>query len=196
MIGVTFRKPNVKGPRYRKPWKEVIDREFCDKFRKKFPQYATVKDDLIHEIVYNHTGRIWSTVIEHRDGVCLPENLGTVFIGSCNKRKRKSIDYKKSIECGRQIENKNWETDGHMAKIFYTNNTSGHSLKDRDIWAFRPFRTFKRTVAKTYPSNWKLYRVISNFTSIANLAKKTVRQDNKNISNAFAMDFYNEFDMS
>ena len=57
-------------------------------------------------------------MIDKRDGVQLPETIGWLFIGTCEQSKKKNIDFAKSVKYGMIVSNKNWETDGKLAKIF------------------------------------------------------------------------------
>lgn len=190
----TFKIPDIKAPRYRKPWKDAFDSNFCNKFKKKYSQYKDISNLTLKTIISNHSGKIWNTVIDNTDGVSLPESLGDIFIGSCQKQKRRNIDYHTSAKLGKIVEHKNWETDGFMGKIFYTNYHNRYSLKDREIWRFRPARQFKRAVSATYPINWKQYVVVDNFDIISKLGKKTRAIDEQIMKDTFSLDLYNEFE--
>lgn len=56
----------------------------------------------------------------------------------------------------------NLDTDGKLAKIFYTNLSTKYRFKNRELWQFKAVRQFKRTVAEVYLSNgintllWKI----------------------------------------
>ena len=92
--------------------------------------------------------RIWKEVIENRDGVELPDSLGYIFIGTCPAAKSVNIDYALSKKYGKVLQNKNWETDGKIAKIFYTNYSTKYRFKNRELWQFTAVRQFKKAVAK------------------------------------------------
>jgi hypothetical protein len=73
---------------------------------------------------------LYETVIETRDGVQLPEQIGWLFIGTCPTSKKRNINYVKSNKYGVEITNNNWETDGKLAKIFFTNYAPKHKIKN------------------------------------------------------------------
>jgi hypothetical protein len=134
-------------------------------------------------------------VIDTRDGVQLPEQIGWLFIGTCQSPKKQNTDFVKSKKYGVSVTNKNWETDGKLAKIFFTSYALKHKMKNREFWSFTACRDFKRSVAKTYPENWNMYVVVEptrriklehtkNF--LVNSAKNKEREDLKH---------YNEFDL-
>ena len=90
----------------------------------------------------------WSN--RNRDGVELPDSLGYLFIGTCPPAKGVNTDYSLSKEYGKVLQNKNWETDGNIGKIFYTNYSTKYRFKNRELWQFTAVRNFKRSVAKKY----------------------------------------------
>ena len=102
---------------------------------------------------------MYNTVIDVRDGIQLPEQIGWLFIGTCQSPKKENIDFAKSNKYGVAVSNKNWETDGKLAKIFFTSYALKHKMKNREFWKFIACREFKRSVAKTYPENWNMYAV-------------------------------------
>ena len=58
--------------------------------------------------------------------------------------------------------NRNWETDGNIGKIFYTNWSAKYKFKNREFWKFEAVRDFKRSIAKEYPENWTKYIKMKN----------------------------------
>jgi len=86
------------------------------------------------------------------------------------------------------LQNKNWETDGNLAKIFYTNYSTKYRFKNRELWRFEACRDFKRTVAKKYPSNWTKYVVMKNKYKVAHLYDANPEETSK------ALLDYNEFE--
>ena len=87
----------------------------------------------------------------------MPEQIGWLFIGTCQRSKKDNIDFAKSNKYGIQVSSKNWDTDGKLAKIFFTNYAPKHKMKNREFWSFVACREFKRSVAKQYPENWQMY---------------------------------------
>ena len=73
---------------------------------------------------------------------------------------------------GKVLQNKNWETDGNIGKIFYTNYSTKYRFKNRELWQFTAVRQFKRSVAKTYPKQWSKYIVMESKQRVADIYKK------------------------
>ena len=152
-----FKKPDVKAPRFRPETKNILTKEFFILFRKKYPKYKTIDNINLRKIIKKFNQVVYQTVINNRDGVQLPEQIGWLFIGTCQQSKKENIDYAKSLKYGLRVSNKNWESDGKLAKIFFSNHAPKHKIKNREFWSFVACREFKRSVAKQYPENWQMY---------------------------------------
>lgn len=92
-----------------------------------------------------------------------------MFIGTCPPAKNVNIDYSKSNEYGKVLRNKNWDTDGNIGKIFYTNWSTKYRFKNRELWSFVASREFKRSVAREYPKNWTKYIKMQSKIKISHL---------------------------
>lgn len=164
-----FKKPDLNAPRFRPKKLNVLNKDFCETFRRQNPKHRHLSIEQIKQIVTTMNGLIYQTVIDKRDGVELPEQLGYLFIGTCPRKISDNIDYQKSINYGRKIQNQNWESDQYTAKIFYTNFETKYRFKFHEMWGFTGVRDFKREVAATYPRLWKQYVVIDNLQKVSKL---------------------------
>jgi len=164
-----FRKPDLSAPRYRVKKKNLITDQYITDLHEKHSNLKKYNKKDIRDIIKNFNGVLWNEIIEHRDGVELPESLGYVFVGSCPSVKKENIDYAKSIKYGIKVTHKNYDTDGHLGKIFFSNYSAKYKLKDRNIWAFSGSRLFKRAVTKKFKEDWKKYVVIDNTLRISKL---------------------------
>jgi hypothetical protein len=151
-----FKKPDLSAPRFRKETPTILNREFYSTFRKAHPE-VNLTNKQIREIISIAGDLFQEKVIERRDGVELPEQLGHIFIGSTAETKSGNIDYKRSIELGKKVRHKNYETDGLTAKIFYTNFGSNYRFRFHKLWKFKPVRQFSERVGKTYPEKYAKY---------------------------------------
>ena len=190
-----FKSPDLTAPRYRPEVHTIMNREFFESFKKKHPKYKDLDNVELRKIVKYFNNTLYQTVIDTRDGVQLPEQIGWLFIGTCQSPKKQNIDFVKSKKYGVAVTNKNWETDGKLAKIFFTSYALKHKMKNREFWGFVACREFKRAVAKAYPENWNMYIVVeptrkiklnSTRNYLANSAKKQETEGLKH---------YNEFDL-
>ena len=167
-----FKKPNLNAPRYRNKVLSILNAETLKEFKDKYPAYKNIDNEKLKNVIKFFNEKIWKEVIENRDGVELPYSLGYLFIGTCPAAKSVNTDYALSRKYGKVLQNKNWDTDGKVAKIFYTNYTTKYRFRNRELWQFTAVRQFKRAVAKTYPKKWTKYIIMSNNKKVAHMYKK------------------------
>jgi hypothetical protein len=190
-----YRKPDLKAPRFRPPVHTILNKEFINSFKEKYPQYNNISDkDIKHTVeVFNRT--IWEKVISSRDGVELPSNLGFLFIGSCNSEGKRNYNFKNSNEYNKVLKNHNFATDGMIAKIFFTNYPIKYKYAMRELWAFKGHRDFTRSVNKEYPENFTKYIFIDGNKQISELFEKRKLKDYAISKQKEEIASYNEFDL-
>jgi hypothetical protein len=190
-----FNNPDVKGARFRPDVLNVFNPKLVKDFKKKYPKYKNLDYKLLKEIMRKFNNAIFQGVIDTRDGVQLPESLGWLFIGTCQQSKKANVDFAKSRKYGVTVTNKNWETDGKLAKIFFTNYAPKHKMKNREFWGFTACREFKRAVAKSYPENWNMYIQVLPKAKMDKVYNSVMYRDHLNKVNKKALENYNEFDL-
>lgn len=190
-----FRAPDLNAPRYRSKSLDILNKEFYDAFRTAFPKYAYLTNRQIREIIREVNGKIWETILEERDGIELPEQLGCIFIASCPPKKTPNVNYKLSSEMQQHIQHRNWESDQFLAKIFYTNWGSKYRFMFSNLWGFDAVRQFSRSVAKVYPENYKKYVVLDDIKHINKLFRKYSYRMKKEEEEAVSLEHYDEFDL-
>jgi hypothetical protein len=190
-----FNKPNVKASRYRPEVVTILNKEFFENFKKTHPKYKDLDVKLLRKIIKRFNQIVYQTVIDTRDGIELPEQLGWIFIGTCQRSKKDNIDYAKSKKYGVRVTNNNWETDGKLAKIFFTNYAPKHKMKNREFWSFTACREFKRTVAKTYPENWNMYVQVISKAKIDKVYNNIMYKNYLNKVEQRNLKTYNEFEL-
>ena len=188
------KKPDLNAPRYRPKKLNFTNVDFYNRFIEEHPKYANVTADKFKEVINSFNGKIWETVIENRDGVELPEQLGYLFIGTC-PRKKSNVDFSKSKEHGVIIQHQNWESDNYAAKIFYTNYETKYRFKHHEMWGFSGIRNFKRTVAQTYPVNWKKYVMVDNLVRISRIFRKEKYKEFLKNETLDLLNNYDEFNL-
>ena len=149
----------------------------------------------MRKIIKRFNEQVCNTVVEKRDGIQLPEQIGWLFIGACESSKKQNIDYAKSNKYGIRVTNNNWNTDGRLAKIFFTNYAPKHKMKNREFWGFVACRNFKRSVAKAFSENWNTYIIVDYTIQLKlnyqkNFLKNLTIKEQKN-----GLKSYNEFDI-
>jgi hypothetical protein len=191
-----MKKPDLNALRHRVKRYNPVDTTFYKRFRKKFPQHNALTNRELRTIINAYNNKIWENVLEHRDGVELPEGLGYIFIGSCQESKKFNTNYGVSLKTNSVVGHKNFESDNFVAKIFYTNYANKYKFKNRDIWAFKGCRNFTRAVAQIYPENWKKYVQIDSKVMISNLFQKSIKKAKVLKKSVNIAEDYNEFDMN
>jgi hypothetical protein len=191
-----FKKPDLNAPRFRPKSLKLLNKIFYNHVKQLHPNLNNYSDEQIKLIVNTFNENIWKSVIEHRDGVELPEQLGYLCIASCPRKKFDNPDVIKSYHYGVKIQHQNWESDQYTAKIFYTNFETKYKFKFHEMWGFTGVRNFKRTVAKTYPLEWKKYVVVDNMTKVSRLFRKQIATTYKIKQSNIALETYDEFDMT
>lgn len=190
-----FKSPDLKAPRYRPEVHTIMNKEFFESFKKKYPRYKKMDDKELRKIIKAFNNTIYQTVIDTRDGVQLPEQIGWLFIGTCQSSKKQNIDFVKSKKYGVAVTNKNWETDGKLAKIFFTSYALKHKMKNREFWGFVACRDFKRAVAKAYPENWNMYLVVEPTVRIKLQNTKNYLNNSDRYKEKEGLKHYNEFEL-
>lgn len=190
----TFKKPDLNAPRFRPKKLNFTNVDFFKKFIEENPKFNQLTADQFKEIVSAFNGKIWRTVIEERDGVQLPEQIGYLFIGSC-PRKKNNVDFDKSKHYGVVLQNKNWESDQFIAKIFYTNFETKYRFKNHELWGFKGVRDFTRSVGQSYPKEWKKYIQMDNMVKASRLFRKHKIDSIKKIETNDLLKDYDEFNL-
>lgn len=186
--------PNIKGPRFRRSEKDILDLAYYNKMIEKYPNLAKYSHWEIKKLIGSFNRYLWELVVEKRDGIELPEMLGHIFIGSCHKKKKPTVDFKTSAEQAKVIEFRNWESDQYLAKIFFTSFTSKYRYLNHDLWGFKPAQQFSRYVGKYYPDNYKKYVVVDPKLKINSQFSNNFNRSLKDDYDKEALTKYNEFE--
>jgi hypothetical protein len=190
-----FKKPNVKAPRFRPEVYSILNQEFFDKFKLSYPEHKNLDKAVIKNIIKSFNTAVYQNVIDNRDGVQLPDQVGWLFIGSCQQSKKRNVDFAKSLKYGVTVTNNNFDTDGKLAKIFFTNFAPKHKIKNREFWSFVACREFKRSVAKSYAENWNMYIAIDSTKKLNTTYSKGYYKNRAEYQTKKSLATYNEFDL-
>lgn len=190
------KKPDLNAPRFRRNLEGTLNNNFLKELYENVPSAKHLSKKEIKKIIVTFNKNIWLKVIDERDGVELPESIGHIFLGTCPPKKRtKNVDFKMSADYQKVIQHRNWESDKHLAKIFYTTFGTKYRFKFHDLWAFNGTRNFTRKVGETYPTNWKRYIEIPPILKISNLYKNNVESFKKQEETKALLESYNEFEI-
>ena len=155
-----FNKPNLNAPRFKKKRESMLNNKFYQELKSKYPECKNLDKREIREIVEAFNKEVVETIVTDRNGFELPEGLGYLFIGAVKIKKKKVVDYKNSLEHGVLITHKNWDTDGYVGKIVYTNYKAKYRFKNAQIWGFSACRNFRRYVSKEFKERWNTYKML------------------------------------
>lgn len=165
------KKPDLNAPRYHATKTHICSRDLYRHFRRKFPQYKDYSDTTLRQILTTLHGKLRKEVLDSRDGVELFEKLGYIFLGTCPSPKKNNTNQFLSVELGKQVKHRNFESDNFLAKIFYT-NFGKYQFHNREIWKFTATREFKRSVPEVYREHWKRYLQVDSFTRVSRIFRK------------------------
>lgn len=189
-----YNKPDLNAPRFRPKKLNFTNLGFFNKFIEEKPKFNQLTLNEFKQIISTFNEKIWKTTIEERNGVQLPEQIGYLFIGSC-PRKKSNVDFNKSKHYGVVLQNKNWESDQFIAKIFYTNFETKYRFKNHELWSFKGVRNFTRSVGQSYPKEWKKYVEMDNMIKASRLFRKHKIENIKKIEINNLLKNYDEFNL-
>lgn len=189
-----YKKPDLNAPRFRPKKLNFTNQEFHKKFIEDNPKFSSVTAEQFKSIITHFNGKIWQTVVDERDGVELPEQLGFLFIGTC-PRKKNNVNFHGSSEHGVVLQFQNWESDSYIAKIFYTNYETKYRFKNHELWGFTGVRDFRRTVGKRYPQEWKKYLMVDDLIRVSRLFRKEKANHIKREETQLRIEYYDEFNL-
>lgn len=190
-----YKKPDLNAPRFRPKKLNLTNTQFYKQFIKDNPKYSSLTLEEFKNIISTFNGKIWEGAIDKRDGIQLPEQLGYIFIGTCPRKKWDNTDYKKSEHFGVHIQNQNWESDQYTAKILYTNYETKYRFRNHELWGFTGVRDFKRTVGRTYPTEWKKYIQLDNQLTVSRLFRTEKFKQMKTEETVTLLENYDEFNL-
>jgi hypothetical protein len=159
-----------KAPRFRVSIKAILNQKTYNAFKKEYPEHKNITYKEFKNIIVNFNKTIIKTTLTNRDGVKLPENLGYLFIAACDKPKKGNlVNWSVLNEHSKVVKYSNWESDGLLAKIVYTNYPMSNTFPDRNLWSFIPSRNYKTEVSKDFSENYDKYIRLDNKTNVAKL---------------------------
>jgi hypothetical protein len=189
------KKLDLNAPRFRRIALGTLNAAFIKSCKEKLPAAKMLTAAQIKEIITTFNGVLWEIAIEKRDGVEIPEQIGHLFIGTCPPKKKKNVDFKTTLEYMKVIQHRNWESDQHLAKIFYSTFATKYRFKNNDLWGFVPTRDFKRAVGRTYPEKWKQYVEVDPRLKMAGLYRSMEYRMEREDQARDQISTYNEFEL-
>ena len=176
-------------------------RVFYNKLKADHPNLQKYRDQEILKCIEGFNRLIADTIIDYRDGVQLPANMGLLMICTLGKRTN-SIDHKRSAELGVEVHMQNEHSDGYGGGIYYStclpkeNQVKKvHMYRNCQYWTMCPSEKLKAQIAIAYKENWKKYHMVPKSRRYEDMVEDSyqkqmkTKQDVKQIK-----DTYNEFE--
>lgn len=167
----TFNKPDLSAPRFRAKTKNLLNKDLYKAFIEKHPEYKGLDPNQFKLIISTYNGLMQEAVLNHRDGVKLPESLGYILITKCDRPKGDNTDYAASAQYGQKVNHANWDSDNYLAKICYTNYSLKYRFSDRELWGFTPAKQFKSAVSGSFPELYQKYIHLTENIKLSRLFK-------------------------
>jgi nucleoid DNA-binding protein len=188
-----FKKPDFSKPRCRPKRLEVDGKEFYKALLEKVPEASKLSHLEVRNLIKQFNETVLQNIVDNREGVELPQGLGYIFIGSC-KVKKECVDYGKSIKYGIRVTHKNWNTEGYLSKIFYSNCSVKYKIQDNNLWVFKAARKLKNEVSKAFSENWNKYIHIDESTKLSKYISIGKNMEKLKKKNDEILKTYNEFE--
>lgn len=148
-----------KAPRYDPESTSVCTMPFVNRFFRKNPEHVYFKDlyswQEVQYMVKRFNENLADVAINERDGVALPERLGSVFLASIDGMN--AINHKLSNEIGRHIYHANHHSDGKVLKICHTSQGKSGNFEFKGLWKFSACHSFQQKASKKFGKNWPMY---------------------------------------
>jgi len=181
-------------PRYRAAREDILTQDFYTDLIDKFPSLKKYSKDKVKNIIQMFGDKVQECIINNREGVDLPEQLGTIFIGKY-KRDYSLPDYNSSQKIGKLVNHVNTMTDNYGCKIFYTSLSQKYVVKNIEMMTFRPLQEFGKTVGRTFNDNWMRYVDVDTAIPIQKQMKMNFAIKMQDINREKILKNYNEFEL-
>lgn len=191
----SFKEPDLNAPRFRPKRVNLLNSDLYHRFLEKFPEHEGLSLQQFKQIVHTFNGKISQGIIDNRDGVELPDGLGYIFMGSCPPAKKQNVDVGKSRKYGVAANHKNWDSDNRLLKIFYTNRPSKYPFQNKQVWAFKGVKQFRKAASEAFKTDWAKYIVVDNTKKISSMYAQLRKKDFILAQSAKVPDDWDEFKM-
>lgn len=191
-----FKQPDLNRPRFRPKRLNLVNSKTLTEIQNSDKDLKNLTMSELKSILFTTNQIAQEKIIELRDGVELPEQLGYIFMGSCPRSsKRKNVDYKKSKELGKVVSHKNWETEQTVGKVFYTNYETKYHFKFHECWSFKGVRDFTRSVSANYKIDFRKYYEVTPFFRASRLFRDYIQDQKMKDEDKRKLETYDEFDL-
>lgn len=194
-MNTPYKTPDPKAPRFRKKRLNILDKKFFKTLKEEHNAVKALSESDMRSIVETFNRTLWQASRDCRDGVELPEQLGHIFVGTCPPKKSLNKDYHASSRYKTVVQHRNFESDNHIAKIFYTTFLNKYRFKNHDLWVFTGCREFTRGVSKVYSERWNMYVKIDPMIKINTMFRSNYKKLSLKEGQTEFLQDYNELEI-
>lgn len=142
-------------------YRERRNNSFYTDLREKYPTLKKYSDTEIRDHIIGFNEVLRETLLDHRDGIVLPEHIGNLFIATYKPTPdRRPIDRANTIKYGKIINYHNRHSEGYTGWVYYTYNLEKYNFTNCKLWKFSPCRTLRDKMCKEFKAGWKKYIIM------------------------------------
>ena len=128
-------KLNRKGPRHRAKRYNMASDENISAIAK-HPDCLVKDSKKVKQVIMAIHNGIRDTIVNTRDGIELPEQLGYMFLGTCQPKVRKNVDFSTTDHYLKVIQHRNWESLLQIISLRTQPMNVSRPAKQSDGWYF------------------------------------------------------------
>lgn len=157
-----IRSNNISSKRVTENKGKVIEYAEVSQFNKKYPEHPSIRKEDILKVIRMFHSNIVDETMNNIYGVSLPENIGVIKIVNNGATKTRPVDFKTSLEVGKIVRYRNWDTDNNVMSIRYSQVKRGLRIKHSQVYSFVAIRSYKKLASAYFRKNWQRCVKITN----------------------------------
>jgi len=166
-----YKKPDLNAPRYFEEKLSVTERGFYPEMVAQYPNLAKYSPKEIVKMLKGfNREKVAIPVMSTREGVKLPNALGTIFLGFFKNKYHLDLttDATASEELGKKVHHSNYSSDGFIPYIYYSKYYGSYRnpFLNSEYWSFEPCRNITRSMKQYIDKDWKKYVIIDSKSTI------------------------------
>lgn len=176
-------------------YRERRNNTFYTDLREKHKELANYSDKQIRDYIIGFNELIRDTLVEHRDGIVLPEHIGNLFIATYKPSKdRRPLDRVTTKKLGKRTYYHNRHSEGYTGWAHYTYNLEKYNFTNCKLWKFQPGYNLKSQMFEQFINGWKKYIVMPNIKYIHSFIRSYWKKEHIKRKLAAELASYDEFE--
>lgn len=160
--------------------------DFVERLHKEYPELAIYSKKKISNIIHSFNAAILDVVVTEREGISLPESLGSLFIGTMgNKPTHPNFSHP--------------DSQNRKGRVFYSpmgllqQGLQRHAFTNCQFWVFEPCELLKRGMAVAFTTNWRNFVIMRNPKHVNEVIQKELYKSRKRKEEKDILKDYDEF---